>query len=82
MNTIIPHSSRFTQKTGTWELCPSPLCPSKISTAMRDRTETRSSHTHNPRLLTLNAPRLSLFCLITPLSSPLWGRYGACKAVD
>ena len=28
MNTIIPHSSEFTQKTGTCELCPSPLCPS------------------------------------------------------
>ena len=25
---MISHSSRFTQKTGTWELCPSPLCPS------------------------------------------------------
>ena len=25
---MISHSSRFTQKAGTWELCPSPLCPS------------------------------------------------------
>ena len=28
MNTIIPHSSKFTQKTCIYELCPSPLHPS------------------------------------------------------
>ena len=27
-NAIISNSSKFTQKTSTWELCPSPLCPS------------------------------------------------------
>ena len=29
----------FTQKTSTCELCPSLLCPSEISSAMRDGTE-------------------------------------------
>ena len=28
VNAIILHSSKFTQKTSTCELCPSPLCPS------------------------------------------------------
>ena len=46
MNTIIPHSSRFTQKTSTCELCPSPLRPSVYQyctiVAIGDWTETRS----------------------------------------
>ena len=41
MNTIIPHSLRFTQKTGTCELCPRHCVPTEISTAIRDGTETR-----------------------------------------
>ena len=43
MNTIIPHSSRFTLKTSTWELCPSPLRTISISIAIGDGTETRST---------------------------------------
>ena len=43
VNAIIPHSLRFTQKTGTCELCPSPLRAISISIAIGDGTETQSS---------------------------------------
>ena len=42
VNEIISNSLRFTQKTSTCELCPSPLRTISISIAIGDGTETRT----------------------------------------
>ena len=52
INEIISNSFRFTQKTSTCELCPSPMHTISISIAIGDGTETRSNP-HLERLVTV-----------------------------
>ena len=54
MNEIISDISKFTLKTSTCELCPSPLRTISISIAIGDGTETQSSQSGKDNRVTLN----------------------------